>query len=86
MNDPNRDLKSGCVQFIVSTACGFLLVFPLGLLFDKMNWPFFHSWGLAHGSFVLAWPMMTLLSFGVFRGILRLRGAKDSKQPPPTGI
>jgi len=47
-------------------------MFPLGIVFDSMNWPLFHSWGLAHGSFILAWPLLTLLSFGVARAMRRL--------------
>ncbi|MBS1802195.1 MAG: hypothetical protein JST28_02450 [Acidobacteria bacterium] len=52
----------GCLTSIV---LGFLLMIPLSMLFDAMNWPLFHTWGLAHGSFILAWPMLTILSFGI---------------------
>ena len=50
----------GCLTYI---AIGFALMFPLGMLFDDMKWPLFHSWGLAHGSFILAWPALTLLAW-----------------------
>ena len=52
----------GCLTSIV---LGFLLMIPLAMLFDARNWPLFHTWGLAHGSFILAWPMLTVFSFGV---------------------
>lgn len=35
-------------------------VIALGGLFDRMNWPLFHSWGLMHGSFFLLFPMIFL--------------------------
>ena len=50
-----------------SIALGFILMVPLGMLFDAMNWPLFHTWGLAHGSFVIAWPVLAVISFGVIR-------------------
>jgi len=59
----------GCLTYV---AVGFLLMFPLGMLFDSMNWPLFHSWGLAHGSFILAWPLLTLVCFGVARAMRHL--------------
>jgi len=34
-----------------------------------MNWPLFHSWGLVHGSFIIAWPVLTILSFIVIKTI-----------------
>jgi hypothetical protein len=51
------------LQIVGSIISGFLLMIPLGMLFDAMNWPLFHSWGLAHGSFLLAWPALTAVSF-----------------------
>ena len=30
----------------------------LAALFDAMQWPVFHSWGLGHGSFLIAIPLM----------------------------
>jgi hypothetical protein len=54
-----------------SIVLGLFLMIPLGLLFDAMDWPVFHSWGLIHGSFILAWPLLTLASFGVIRAFGR---------------
>jgi hypothetical protein len=72
------------VEFVVSVIIGFFLMAPLGMLFDRMNWPLFHTWGLVHGSFIFAWPILTLMSFGVIRldSLLRRRdpqvlGLKD---------
>ena len=52
----------GCLGYIV---VGFLLMFPLDIVFETMKWPLFNGWALAHGSFILAWPLLTLLSFAV---------------------
>jgi hypothetical protein len=60
---------------VISIVGGFLLMFPLGWLFGEMNWPIFHSWGLMHGSFVIAWPVLALLVYVVFRLFVR-SGAK----------
>jgi ABC-type tungstate transport system substrate-binding protein len=48
---------------------GFILLFPLGWLFDRMDWPLFHSWGLIHGSFLLAIPLLMALSFGTIEAV-----------------
>lgn len=58
--------------WLASITVGFLLMLPLAALFNTMNWPLFHSWGLAHGSFVIAWPVLTILSFGLIRILARL--------------
>jgi len=31
-------------------------------LFDAMNWPLFHTWGLAHGSILFIFPVYFILS------------------------
>lgn len=41
-------------------------MFPLGALFNFMNWPVFHEWGLGHGSFLIAWP---LLGWATYRAL-----------------
>lgn len=53
-----------------SIVLGFVLMVPLGLLFDAMNWPLFHTWGLAHGSFIIAWPMLAFVSFGLLQTLI----------------
>jgi hypothetical protein len=55
------------IGWLASIILGFFLMIPLAMLFDAMNWPLFHSWGLAHGSFIIAWPLLTLTSFAVIR-------------------
>ena len=43
-----------------------LALFPVASVFDQRNWPVFHSWGLAHGSWLIgggliACPIYVLL-------------------------
>ena len=40
------------IRIAVSAIVGLLALLPVGDLFDRMDWPIFHSWGLGHGSFV----------------------------------
>jgi len=61
------------VGWLVSIVFGFLLMIPLAMLFDAMDWPLFHSWGLVHGSFIIAWPLLTLISFVIVRVVVRLK-------------
>jgi hypothetical protein len=55
-----------------SIVIGLFLMVPLGVLFDAMNWPVFHTWGLAHGSFVIAWPTLACISFGLLQILIRV--------------
>ena len=68
MSDPNFD---NAMSVLVSVVVGFVLMAPLEMLAEAMHWPLFYGWALAHGSFMLAWPMLTLLTFVVFRAWLR---------------
>jgi hypothetical protein len=63
-----------------SAMLGFFAMIPLALLFDRMNWPAFQSWGLVHGSFLIAWPFLSFVSFG----ILRLIPAFNRRSPQDT--
>jgi len=55
----------GWITLLLSIALGFLLMAPLAMLFNAMNWPMFHGWALAHGTFVIAWPALTLVAYGL---------------------
>lgn len=70
-------MKSGVLNSLSAIVLGFFLMVLLARLFDAMNWAVFNSWGLAHGSFVFAWPMLAYVSFHflrVLRTTLRGRG------------
>ena len=56
-------------RILASIGVGLVLTVLLGILFDAMRWPIFHMWGLVHGSFILAWLLLTLISFGMIRAV-----------------
>jgi Na+-driven multidrug efflux pump len=56
---------------------GILLMWPLGWLFGAMGWPMFHAWGLVHGSWVLAFPLMILLAYLLIWAALKARQRKN---------
>ena len=72
-------MKGQLFTGIGSIVLGFFLMIPLAMLFDAMNWPLFHSWGLAHGSFLIAWPALAAVSFGLIRIAIRVMKARGSK-------
>jgi hypothetical protein len=61
---------------VVSWIAGFLLMIPLDLIFNAMHWPIFNGWALAHGSFIIAWPLLTL---AVWCAIHRSKNLEISK-------
>jgi hypothetical protein len=62
----------------VSVVAGFFFMWPVGWLFGAMSWPVFHSWGLVHGSFVIAWPVLSLLAFAVLETARKVLLGKSS--------
>jgi hypothetical protein len=59
---------------VIGTAClslaiGFLLMYPIGMLFDVLNLPLFNTWALAHATFIVAWPILTAVGFLIVRAI-----------------
>jgi membrane-bound ClpP family serine protease len=50
---------------------GLFLMVPLGLLFDAMNWPLFHTFDLAHKSFFIAWPILAFFNLVLLRLLIR---------------
>ena len=65
------------IQVFCAIVLGFTLMVPLGLVFDVMGWPTFHSWGLDRGGFFSAWPALFLVSFGLLGLIPWFRGPRD---------
>ena len=52
------------IRIVISVVVGFFLMWwPLAPVYDALNWPTFHSWGLLHGSFFSAWPTLSILTF-----------------------
>ena len=50
---------------MLAVPLGVVLLIPLGMVFDTMNWPLFHTWALIHGSFIFALPLCCLVVFGL---------------------
>jgi hypothetical protein len=82
------DLSASCyvpamrlLQGLIATVAGFLLMIPLGVLFAHMNWPVFHPWALAHGSFTVAWPLLSYVCF-VALGFVGSRWRKRMRRRP----
>ena len=51
------------IRTVIAIVAGFLLMWPLGQLYTALSLPTFHHWGLMHGSFVAAWPTLSILAF-----------------------
>ena len=60
---------TGCLSVVISAIVGFHLLIPLMAVFDAMDWPIFHSWGIWHDSIIVAWPALALVVLGVLRSI-----------------
>lgn len=66
------------IRIGLSAIPALLALFPVATLFDRMNWPVFDSWGLAHGSFLVAVPVMACPIYVVLGSVPWLRDADDS--------
>jgi hypothetical protein len=51
------------IRIVIAVIAGFLLMWPLGHAWAALSWPTFHLWGLMHGTFVAAWPALSILAF-----------------------
>ena len=51
------------IRFVIAIIAGFLLMWPLGYAYAALSLPTFHLWGLMHGTFVAAWPTLSILVF-----------------------
>jgi len=51
------------IRSVIAVIAGFLLMWPLGYAYAALGWPTFQLWGLMHGTFVAAWPTLSILVF-----------------------
>lgn len=51
------------IRIVIAVIAGFLLMWPLGYAWTGLSLPTFHLWGLGHGTFVAAWPTLSILTF-----------------------
>jgi len=61
------------VRVGVAAMIGILGLLPVGVLFDHMRWPIFHSWGLGHGGFLFVVPWIGFLIYWVLGMVPWLR-------------
>lgn len=58
---------AGTVKLVIRVGAGAIVgvlsLFPVGEFFDRKQWPVFHSWGLAHGSFIFVVGWIGLLIY-----------------------
>ena len=51
------------IRSVIAIVAGLVLMWPLGTIYTALSLPTFHSWGLMHGTFVAAWPTLSILTF-----------------------
>ena len=51
------------IRSVIAIVAGYLLMWPLGYAWTALSLPTFHLWGLAHGTFVAAWPTLSILTY-----------------------
>jgi hypothetical protein len=51
------------IRSVIAIVAGYLLMWPLGYAWTALSLPTFHLWGLAHGTFVAAWPTLSILAY-----------------------
>jgi hypothetical protein len=51
------------IRSVIAIVAGYLLMWPLGYAWTALSLPTFHLWGLGHGTFVAAWPTLSMLTF-----------------------
>jgi hypothetical protein len=76
LNRSAKDVKPIYMRFI-AVVIGFLAMFPIGTVFDQQNWPVFHSWGLAHGAFTIAWPLFSYVAYRVLSFLVSDREERE---------
>ena len=66
------------IRIVIAVVAGFLLMWPLGYAYGAFGWPTFHLWGLMHGTFVAAWPTLSILAFLVLGYLPHFRRIDDT--------
>jgi hypothetical protein len=66
------------IRTVIAIVAGFLLMWPLGYAYAKLSLPTFHDWGLMHGTFVAAWPTLSILTYLALGYLPPFRRTDDS--------
>lgn len=51
------------IRIVIAIVAGYLLMWPLGQAYTALSLPTFHLWGLGHGTFIAAWPTLSIIAF-----------------------
>ena len=62
-NDGSEDAMRTFIRVVIAIVAGYFLMWPLGFAYVALSLPTFHLWGLMHGTFVAAWPTLSILAF-----------------------
>src|SRR5437667_8128390 len=62
-NDGIESVMRTFIRSVIAVVAGFLLMWPLGYAYVALSLPTFHLWGLMHGTYVAAWPTLSILAF-----------------------
>ncbi len=54
-------------RFVLTILFGIFGIAPIAITFSYMKWPYFNTWAMAHGTFVLAFIITFVLSYIVMR-------------------
>jgi hypothetical protein len=73
-------MAKGCLLSLIATLLSFLLLFPLQEICNRMDWQAFNGAGLHAGTWIVAWPLLFLMSYCLLLAIDRPWRAR-SKQP-----
>src|SRR5947207_15520144 len=66
------------IRSVIAIVAGFLLMWPLGHGYAALSLPTFHAWGLMHGTFVAAWPTLSILTYLALGYLPAFRGTDDT--------
>ena len=75
-------MAKGCFLSLLAMVIGFLLLIPLELLFNYMNWPGFNGMAMHAGTWIFAWWLLFGISYVLLLVIERSwrRRSKHSKR------
>ena len=48
---------------IISIVIGFFAVITVTYLFDRLRWPVFNTWSMAHAGIFVAWPVLSVIAY-----------------------
>jgi hypothetical protein len=77
-DEPDEHL--GCFSFLMAFIITILAVMFTGTLFNTMNWPLFHTWGLIHGSIIYIFPVYFVIALIIIWYFARQHSRKRQRK------